>query len=73
MLLRARLATSRLVLLVARQAQVQAAGRRLLRLDCVETNPTLRRYYERLGFRVVGRREFNRPGWHPTILFERNL
>jgi hypothetical protein len=44
-----------------------------LRLDCAETNPGLGIYYEQLGFRVVGRREFDQPGWHPAVLLEQNL
>jgi ribosomal protein S18 acetylase RimI-like enzyme len=54
-------------------AQTLAAGRRLLRLDYAETNPGLGKYYEQLGFHVVGRREFSQPGWHPALLLERKL
>ena len=33
----------------------RAHGKRLFRLDCIETNPELNRYYEERGFRAVGR------------------
>jgi GNAT superfamily N-acetyltransferase len=52
-------------------SQTAAAGRQLLRLDYAETNPALGEYYEQLGFRVVGRREFTEKGWHPAVLLER--
>ncbi len=48
-------------------------GRFLLRLDCVETNHGLRRYYRGRGFSEVGRRDFNSDRWHPVTLFERDL
>lgn len=50
-----------------------ARGRRLLRLDCVESNLGLRRYYREQGFREVGRRDFNSDHWHAVTLFERAL
>lgn len=35
-------------------AEAKAAGASVFRLDCVSTNPALRRYYEGLGFAAVG-------------------
>jgi GNAT superfamily N-acetyltransferase len=52
--------------------QGRRAGAAAVRLDCVEGNSGLRRYYARLGFRAVGRRDF-RGGWRSVTLFERNL
>ncbi|WP_072803949.1 GNAT family N-acetyltransferase [Rhodococcoides yunnanense] len=49
------------------------AGASVLRLDCVETNPQLRAYYARLGFREVGRREFRADRWLAVTLFERDV
>jgi GNAT superfamily N-acetyltransferase len=37
-------------------AQARAGGRELLRLDCLSTNPGLRRYYEAQGFVHLGDR-----------------
>lgn len=51
----------------ARRAQAPA-----LRLDCVEGNGWLRRYYAGLGFQEVGRRSFE-GGWHPVVLLEKRL
>ncbi len=48
------------------------AGRRFLRLDCVETNERLRHYYCAAGFTEVGRRQFAN-GWRPVVLMERSL
>lgn len=48
------------------------AGRPFLRLDCVETNDRLRRYYRDRGLREVGRRDFPGP-WHGAVLFEKPL
>ncbi len=53
-------------------AQCRRAGVAVLRLDCVEDNSGLRRYYARLGFREVGRRDFDGP-WHSTLLLERDI
>jgi ribosomal protein S18 acetylase RimI-like enzyme len=53
----------RLLDLVAERAR--GTGRPFLRLDCVEGNPRLRRYYREIGFREVGRREFDN-GWGPS-------
>jgi ribosomal protein S18 acetylase RimI-like enzyme len=60
----------RLLDLVAER--VRGSGRQFLRLDCVEGNPRLRSYYRELGFREVGRREFDNR-WDPVVLFERGL
>ncbi|MDK3257722.1 hypothetical protein [Blastococcus capsensis] len=48
-----------------------AAGRAYLRLDCVEANPRLRRYYREQGFAEVGRREFD-GAWDPVVLLQRH-
>ncbi|MGZ4546910.1 MAG: GNAT family N-acetyltransferase [Blastococcus sp.] len=45
-------------------------GRPFLRLDCVQTNERLRDYYRALGFREVGRREFQNSS-RPVVLMER--
>ncbi len=52
--------------------QGRRAGADVLRLDCVEANPGLRSYYARLGFRQVGRHDFDGP-WHSTVLLERDI
>ncbi len=54
------------------EAQGRRAGVTVLRLDCVAANPGLRRYYGRLGFREVGRRDFDGP-WHSAVLLERDI
>jgi len=51
-----------------RQAQWKNAPS--LRLDCVEANLRLREYYASLGFREVGRRDFDGP-WYSATLFEK--
>ncbi|WP_308263251.1 GNAT family N-acetyltransferase [Rhodococcus erythropolis] len=51
-------------------------GAQYLRLDCVETNVRLRRYYLDAGFTEVGRRDFGDDadnGWFSVVLFERSL
>lgn len=49
------------------ERQTRERGRRLLRLDCVELNRDLAAYYERQGFRAVGRRDYPpRLGFHPS-------
>ncbi|NHP14596.1 GNAT family N-acetyltransferase [Rhodococcus sp. IC4_135] len=51
-------------------------GAQYLRLDCVETNVRLRRYYRDAGFVEVGRRDFGDVfdnGWFSVVLFERSL
>jgi ribosomal protein S18 acetylase RimI-like enzyme len=40
-------------------ARGRDAGVDLFRLDCRTTNPVLRAYYERYGFRAVGQRDFD--------------
>jgi ribosomal protein S18 acetylase RimI-like enzyme len=40
------------------EAQVAAAGRELLRLDCMRDNEVLKAYYERLGFEPRGEAVF---------------
>lgn len=47
-------------------------GRPFLRLDCVETNGRLRRYYRDRGFAEVGRRDLG-DTWWPVVLFEKPL
>jgi GNAT superfamily N-acetyltransferase len=46
------------------EQQVMARGRRFLCLDTLSNNVRLRRYYEQLGFRIVG--EIAGPASHPT-------
>lgn len=52
--------------------QAVTAGAPMLRLDCVESNAGLRAYYARLGFREVGRRDFDGP-WFAATLLEKRL
>lgn len=52
--------------------QARAAGAPAVRLDCVERNLDLRRYYRRHGFREVGRRDFDGP-WFSAVLMEKRL
>jgi ribosomal protein S18 acetylase RimI-like enzyme len=52
--------------------RVRNEGRPFLRLDCVVGNQRLRDYYRDLGFREVGRREFE-SRWAPVVLLERAL
>ena len=59
-------------LLAWAQEQARAAGAPMLRLDCVESNAGLRAYYARLGFREVGRRDFDGP-WFAATLLEKVL
>lgn len=49
------------------------AGVGRLRLDCAETNATLRSYYKRHGFTEIGRREFDDGQWFSVTLFEKRL
>ncbi len=53
-------------------AQGRSAGAEVLRLDCMEANPGLRQYYAGLGFRQVGRLDFDGP-WHSAVLLERDI
>lgn len=52
--------------------QARSRERPLLRLDCVEDNPGLRSVYERQGFHVVGRRDFD-ARWYSVVLMEKDL
>lgn len=45
-------------------------GRAFLRLDCVESNVRLRRYYSDRGFWEMGRRDLG-DMWWPVTLFEK--
>lgn len=61
---------------VLREAEgiVLSSGRRVARLDCVASNGVLRRYYEGLGYQLVGERTFPPgSGWLPVALFEKRL
>lgn len=49
-----------------------ADGAAFLRLDCVESNTALRRYYADQGYVEVGRRDFEGP-WFSATLFEKPL
>lgn len=51
--------------------QASAAGASELRLDCVETNTRLRTYYARLGFKEVGRRDFD--NLYSAVLLSKHL
>jgi ribosomal protein S18 acetylase RimI-like enzyme len=42
------------MMLAHAERRIAAAGRELARLDCLSSNPRLRRYYEAAGYRVVG-------------------
>lgn len=59
-------------LLAWAEQQAWRAAVNLVRLDCVETNHGLRRYYQRLGFVEVGRRDFDGP-WFSAVLLEKRL
>lgn len=59
-----------LVLIAWAEGRARRAGRSLLRLDCAEDNPALRRYYTDQGFRVVGRRDFE-SRWSSVVLLEK--
>jgi len=52
------------------EVQARKAGVPVLRLDCVESNSRLRRYYTDLGFSEVGRRDFEGP-WPSAVLFQK--
>lgn len=49
-----------------------AEGAEVIRLDCVESNTALRTFYQRQGFREVGRRDFDGP-WYSATLLEKTL
>lgn len=57
-----------------RWAEQRAAGQGVpvMRLDCVESNTRLRRFYTDQGYRQVGRRDFDGP-WFSAALFEKHL
>lgn len=59
-------------LLAWAEQQAHQSDVRLLRLDCVESNEALRRYYRALGFSEVGRRDFDGP-WHSAVLLEKEI
>ena len=54
------------------EEQARARGAELFRLDCCESNSALRGYYAALGFREVGRRDFD-GAWFSATLFEKAL
>lgn len=61
-------------LLQRAERAIAAAGRPAARLDCVALNPTLRRYYERAGYRYVGDTDFGgRLDLNPSVLYEKAL
>ena len=59
---------------ILRWAETRAAddGVALMRLDCVESNGALRRFYRDQGYREVGRRDFDGP-WFSATLLEKSL
>jgi GNAT superfamily N-acetyltransferase len=54
------------------ETYIADAGRRLCRVDCAEGNPKLRSWYLNLGYKEVGRREYEE-AWFPVTLLQRNL
>jgi hypothetical protein len=54
------------------EARAVGQGATVMRLDCVESNARLRRFYADLGYSEVGRRDFDGP-WFSATLFEKNL
>ena len=50
------------------EKQARLAGHRVVRLDCIESNPELCRYYEAQGYTAVGRRAFPRVA---VVLYEK--
>lgn len=54
------------------EQQARVASVPALRLDCVESNLALRKYYKALGFSEVGRRDFDGP-WFSAVLLEKSL
>lgn len=59
-------------LLESVERRASNARREYVRLDCVESNLALRRYYRAAGYREVGRWDFSSP-WLPVTLFEKHL
>jgi GNAT superfamily N-acetyltransferase len=59
-------------LLAWAESQAAHAGREFVRLDCVDSNDRLRRYYEDRGYKPVGRKVLPEP-WSPVALFEKRV
>lgn len=59
-------------LLAWAEARAMDEGISVMRLDCVEDNRRLRRFYRDQGYREVGRRDFDE-NWFSATLFEKNL
>ena len=60
--------------LASAETHIASQGRRIARLDCVESNNPLQSYYTRAGYLEVGRNSFaSRSGWRPVTLFEKHL
>lgn len=75
-LVSARLASARGVgrLLLAHVEEVaRGAGRTRTRLSCLHGNAPLERFYLAAGYNIVGVQEFDRPGWDPVTLLEKDL
>lgn len=58
-------------LLAWAEGQVGRAGRRLLRLDCLDSNAPLRQHYERLGYCCIGSRAL--PTGSAVALYEKEV
>ena len=52
--------------------EIVRSDRHLSRLDCAESNPVLRAWYERLSYQEVGRRDYG-DRWFPVTLLEKNM
>jgi ribosomal protein S18 acetylase RimI-like enzyme len=61
------------VLLTWAERRIASAGRSYSRLDYVSHNDGLERYYARLGYVVVGTKEFEGTTLHPVTLAEKKL
>jgi GNAT superfamily N-acetyltransferase len=59
-------------LLAWAERRAAEAGRCFLRLDCVDTNSRLCRYYEDRGYQRVGRKILSKP-WLSVALFEKRI
>jgi ribosomal protein S18 acetylase RimI-like enzyme len=56
------------------ETEIAARGRKVARLDCVESNAALRAYYRRAGYAEVSRKAFPpESGLKPVTLFEKHL
>ena len=55
------------------ETRIAAAGKSLVRLDCVATNHRLRHYYLEHGYGEAGYRGFADPRWRPVMRFEKHL